>query len=88
MKESTGVVVKAKMQNAVLVRLERKVQHPLLKKYILKRTKVMARDALKCQEGDLVAIVQTRPLSKMIRWRVVRKIGFRAKPEAVDEVPA
>jgi len=48
----------------------------------------MARDEIKCQEGDLVAIEKTRPLSKNIRWRVVRKVGFRATPEAVDEAPA
>ncbi|MEO0070411.1 MAG: 30S ribosomal protein S17 [candidate division WOR-3 bacterium] len=70
-----GTVVSAKMQKTVVVVTERLVQHPKYKKYIQKRTKLYAHDErAECQEGDRVLLMETRPLSKLKRWRVVSKL--------------
>lgn len=70
-----GTVVSAKMQKTVVVVTERLVQHPKYKKYIRKRTKLYAHDErAECQEGDRVLLMETRPLSKLKRWRVVSKL--------------
>ncbi|MGQ9677991.1 MAG: 30S ribosomal protein S17 [bacterium] len=70
-----GKVVSAKMQKTVVVETERLVQAPKYKKYIYKRTRVYAHDErAECKEGDRVIIIETRPLSKLKRWRVVKKI--------------
>ena len=88
MKQQQGVVVSAKMTKAVVVRMEQLVQHDVYKKYIVKRTKVKARDELKCREGDVVALAETRPFSSGIRWRVVRVIGRRALSAGEEAMPA
>jgi small subunit ribosomal protein S17 len=82
-----GIVVKAKMMKAVVVRVERLVQHERYKKYVLRRTKVKASDELKCREGDVVAIVPTRPQSRDIRWRVIKILGRRSLGGEPEEVP-
>ncbi len=66
-----GRVISNKMQRTVVVEVEQLVQHPKYKKYIPKRTKLYAHDKdNQCKVGDLVKIIQTRPLSKLKRWRV------------------
>lgn len=85
---SEGIVIRAKMTKAVVVRIERLVQHERYKKYILLRTKVKARDELKCREGDVVAVAPTRPQSRDIRWRVVKILGRKALGGEPEEVPA
>ena len=68
-----GVVVSDRMDKSVVVRVDRLTKHPLYKKYIRKRTKFMAHDEEnECKIGDRVEIVESRPLSKMKRWRVKR----------------
>jgi small subunit ribosomal protein S17 len=70
-----GTVVSAKMQKTVVVETERLEQHPKYKKYIRRRTKLYAHDErAECQEGDRVLLMETRPLSKLKRWRVVKKL--------------
>ncbi|HHF52505.1 MAG: 30S ribosomal protein S17 [Candidatus Aminicenantes bacterium] len=70
-KEKTGVVIGNEMKKTVKVIVERQVRHPLYKKVIKKRKKYFAHDELeKCKIGDVVKIVETRPLSKIKRWRV------------------
>jgi small subunit ribosomal protein S17 len=70
-----GVVISDKMDKSVVVRVDRLTKHPLYKKYIRKRAKFMAHDEEnKCRIGDTVEIVESRPLSKMKRWRVRRII--------------
>ncbi len=70
-----GVVKSAKMQKTVVVAVDRLELHPKYKKYIRKRTKYYAHDErAECQEGDKVLIAETRPLSALKRWRVVKKI--------------
>jgi small subunit ribosomal protein S17 len=70
-----GTVISARMQKTVVVETERLVQHPKYKKYIRKRTKLYAHDErAECKEGDRVMVMETRPLSKLKRWRVVKKL--------------
>ena len=70
-----GRVVSNKMQKTVTVLLERQVQHPLYGKIVRRSTKVHAHDENnECQEGDVVRIAETRPLSKTKNWRVVKVV--------------
>jgi len=84
-----GVVVSDKMDKTVVVAVDRLVRHPLYKKVIRKTSKFYAHDEFnECRVGDIVEIMETRPLSKLKRWRVVRIIQ-RAKvplPVAREEV--
>ena len=69
-----GVVISDKMDKSVVVRVDRLTRHHLYKKYVRKTAKFMAHDEEnRCKVGDTVEIVESRPLSKMKRWRV-RKI--------------
>lgn len=71
-KEKIGIVTSNKMQSSIVVSVERKVQHPKYGKFTNKTSKFMAHDEKnECQIGDKVLIVETRPLSKMKRWRLV-----------------
>lgn len=66
-----GVVVSDKMDKTVVVVVERMVQHPVYKKYVRRRHKYKAHDPdNRCKIGDVVSIVETRPLSHDKRWRV------------------
>lgn len=67
-----GRVVSNKMNKGVSVAIERLVRHPVYRKYIRRTTKVLAHDEDNaCKEGDTVAIVECRPISKRKAWRVV-----------------
>jgi len=71
-KTRIGVVIRSKMDKTVSVAIERKVPHPIYKKYYKKTTKLMAHDEKNvCQVGDKVKIMETRPLSLRKRWRLV-----------------
>ncbi len=71
-KSRVGVVVSTKMDKSILVAMERKVAHPIYKKYFKKTTKLMAHDEKnECTVGDTVKIMETRPLSKRKQWRLV-----------------
>jgi len=69
-----GRVVSNKMQKTVVVAVDRLVRHRLYKKIIRRTSKFMAHDELACNIGDVVRIVETRPLSKRKRWRVVEVV--------------
>jgi small subunit ribosomal protein S17 len=69
--EKIGLVTSDKMQKTVVVRVERQVRHRKYKRYIRRRTKFMAHDEVGAHIGDIVRIVETRPLSARKRWRVV-----------------
>ena len=72
-KTRIGTVVSCKMDKTVTVAIERRVPHPIYKKYFKKTTKLMAHDEKKeCSVGDKVKIMETRPLSKNKRWRLVQ----------------
>lgn len=67
-----GRVVSNKMEQSVAVVIERLVRHPVYGKYIRRRTKLLAHDETNnCKEGDRVAIVECRPISKRKSWKVV-----------------
>ena len=67
-----GRVVGNKMEKTVVIRIERRKLHPLYKKYITRTKKIKAHDEGNlCQVGDLVKVVESRPLSKDKRWRLV-----------------
>ncbi len=68
----SGVVTSDKMDQTVTVMIERKIKHPLYKKYVKKSTKIHAHDPdNKCHEGDVVKIAECRPISKTKSWKVV-----------------
>jgi small subunit ribosomal protein S17 len=70
-----GQVVSNKMDKTIAVRIERRVEHPIYKKYLRRFTKLLAHDENnECREGDTVAIEQCRPLSKNKAWRLQRVI--------------
>ena len=78
-KVRVGVVVSDKMDKTVLVRIDRRVRHPLYKKTVARANKLAAHDEHNdAHVGDLVRVVETRPLSKSKRWRVVEVVE-RAK---------
>jgi len=67
-----GKVVSNKMEKTITVSIERRVPHPVYKKYFKKTTKLMAHDEKnECNIGDVVKVMETRPLSKIKRWRLV-----------------
>jgi len=74
-KERTGVVVSNKMEKSIVVAVKRKVKHPIYGKFVNKTTKFVAHDETNtCNEGDTIRIMETRPLSKTKRWRLVEII--------------
>ncbi len=78
-KVRVGVVVSDKMDKTVLVRIDRRVRHPLYKKTVARSNKLAAHDETNdAHVGDTVKVMETRPLSKSKRWRVV-EIVERAK---------
>ena len=67
-----GVVSSNKMDKSIVVKVERKVKHPLYGKFVKKSTKFHAHDEKnECSIGDTVKIMETRPISKTKRWRLV-----------------
>ena len=70
-----GVVTSNKMTKTITVAVERKVKHPIYGKFVKKTTKFHAHDDRnECSEGDVVKIMETRPLSKTKRWRLVEVV--------------
>jgi small subunit ribosomal protein S17 len=72
--EKIGLVTSNKMTKTVVVRVERQVRHPKYKRYIRRRKKFMAHDDLGVNIGDIVKIIETRPMSARKRWRVVEVV--------------
>ncbi len=74
-KERTGKVVSNKMKKSITIAIERKVKHPIYGKFMKKTTKLMAHDEQNSAGiGDTVRVMETRPLSKNKRWRLVEII--------------
>ncbi|MDP3441930.1 MAG: 30S ribosomal protein S17 [Ignavibacteria bacterium] len=70
-----GTVVSNKMQKSIIVAIERRVAHSIYKKYFKKTTRLMAHDEENaCSIGDVVKIMESRPLSKRKKWRLVEVI--------------
>ena len=71
-KERVGVVVSSKNDKTIIVSVETHEKHPIYGKFVKKTTKFVAQDDKnECGEGDLVRIMETRPISKTKRWRLV-----------------
>ena len=74
-KTKLGVVSSNKMDKTITVNVERKVKHPLYGKFVKKTTKFHAHDEKnECSIGDTVKIMESRPLSKTKRWRLVEVV--------------
>jgi small subunit ribosomal protein S17 len=78
-KERIGIISSNKMDKSVIVSEVKKVKHPVYGKFVLKTKKYVAHDEKNdCNEGDTVKIMETRPISKTKKWRIVEIIE-RAK---------
>jgi small subunit ribosomal protein S17 len=86
----TGRVVSDKMDKTVTVLVERRVMHPLYKKFIRRSKKYAAHDdANLCKEGDVVSIEECRPISKRKSWVVVERNGQAVeRPDFLGALPA
>lgn len=74
-KSKTGVVRSDKMDKTITVAVERRVKHPIYGKFVKKTTKFHAHDENnEAKPGDVVRIMETRPLSKLKRWRLVEVV--------------
>ena len=74
-KTRVGVVTSNKMNKTITVAIERKVKHPIYGKFVKKTSKFHAHDEKnECSIGDTVRIMETRPLSKTKRWRLVEVV--------------
>ncbi len=81
-----GRVVSDKMQKTVIVAVETYRRHPLYKKLVRKTKKYAAHDEEnRCRVGDVVKIVETRPLSRTKRWRVVEILGHEELAAPAEE---
>ncbi len=75
-KSRVGVVVSSKMNKTIVVEIERRVPHPIFKKIVRKTSKFYAHDEeSKAKEGDKVRIEETRPMSKLKRWRLIEVLA-------------
>jgi len=71
-KVRVGEVTSNKMDKTISVAVKSRIKHPVYKKYVKKTIRLMAHDEKnECQEGDVVKIMETRPLSHRKRWRLV-----------------
>ncbi len=75
-KTRVGVVISNKMTKTIVVEVERRVPHPIFKKIVRKTSKFYAHDEeQKAKEGDKVRIVETRPISKLKRWKLAEVLA-------------
>ena len=71
-KGRVGIVVSTKMDKSIVVAVQRRVKHPKYGKFVHRTTRLYAHDEKnECQVGDVVRIMETRPLSKLKCWRLV-----------------
>ena len=84
-RERTGVVVSNAMTKTIVVEVERRFRHPLYGKEMRRAKRYYAHDEQNAaQPGDRVRIVETRPLSRLKRWRLVEILAGRRASKAVD----
>ena len=80
-----GVVVSDKMDKTIVVKVERRIQHPIYKKFIRRSKRFAAHDeADVCKVGDVVYIRECRPISKSKRWEVVTAAEASVVANATD----
>ena len=82
-----GVVVSDKNDKTIVVLVERRLRHPVLKKTVRLSKKYHAHDEKnECKVGDKVEIMETRPLSKLKRWRVIRVVeAAKIAAQSIDD---
>lgn len=83
----TGVVASNKMQKTVVVVISRTYQHPLYRKVVHTQHKIKAHDELGCEVGDLVQIVESRPISAQTRFVVESIMRKAVEPEVLADEP-
>jgi len=72
-KQREGIVTSNKMDKTITVEVQRRVKHPIYGKFVKKSSKLTAHDEQnQCDIGDLVRVMETRPISKNKRWRVTK----------------
>ena len=75
-----GMVTSNKMSKTLVIQIDRKVKHPMYEKFVARKTKLYAHDEKsEAKVGDIVEVCQTRPLSKLKRWRLVRIVQKATK---------
>lgn len=83
-KERVGEVISAKMAKTIVVRVQRRFPHPQYKKVVTAYSKFYAHDEKsEAKVGDQVRISESRPISKLKRWRLVEVVERNAEPEKV-----
>ncbi len=88
-KTKTGRVVSDKMQKTVVVAVENQFRHPIYHRMLRRTVRFKAHDETNtCKLGDLVQIVETRPLSKEKHWRVAQVLERADRVEAIIDEPA
>jgi len=81
----TGIIVSDKTEKTVVVKVERRVKHPLYGKIIKRSKKYHAHDeGNEFHEGETVRIEETRPISKLKTWRVIERVDTHATPAKAD----
>jgi small subunit ribosomal protein S17 len=81
----TGIIVSDKTDKTVVVKVERRVKHPLYGKIIKRSKKYHAHDeGNEFKQGETVRIEETRPISKLKTWRVIERVDTHATPEKAD----
>ena len=81
----TGTVVSDKADKTVVVKVDRTIVHPVLKKTVRRSKKYHAHDeANEYREGETVRIEETRPISKLKTWRVIDRVDTHATPAKAD----
>ena len=81
----TGIIVSDKTEKTVVVKVERRVKHPLYGKIIKRSKKYHAHDeGNEFKQGETVRIEETRPISKLKTWKVIDRVDTHATPEKAD----
>lgn len=81
-----GRVVSTKSKNTATVLIERRARHPLYKKTFTRTKKYLVWDQIGVKEGDMVEVVQTKPISKRKHWKIVKVLGKRLAELASAEM--
>ena len=83
-----GVVIRAKLAKTVTVRVDRSYRHRLYGKVVRRSKNYLVHDEMGCQPGDLVSIVESRPLSKMKRWAVEQVVRHAQEAQLAASLAA
>ncbi len=87
-KQKVGRVVSSKMEKTVVVAVDYSKPHPIYRKTVRQTNKFYVHDETnECKVGDVVRIEETRPLSKLKRWRIIEIVGARLTPMSETFIP-